>query len=127
MSTRATPYAIPQLNALNRIDVVFKGRRYKKIRDAWQQVLAHVGVTVPTDPEQLSQWTDRLNDLKVDLFREIGNRVGYNFSTDYLKRHIYYPTYWGEMEMDLLTLRKAAVSALQDGHLNIKIVRSSSP
>ena len=64
------------------------------------------------------------NNRRAQLF--IGNRVGYNFSTDYLKRRFYYPTYWGEMETVLLTIRKAAVSALQDGHLNVKVIESPS-
>jgi len=95
MRTRATPLALDHVNALNSIDVVFNGQRDRKIRAAWANILAHVN----TDANQ-SNWQERYNDLKVDLLREMGRRVGYDFSTDYLKRQFYHPALYGNMEAD---------------------------
>ena len=117
MSTRATPLAPDHINALNSIDVIFGGNRDQPIREAWHTVLSHI----VTDASK-SDWNEKYADLKVDLFREIGKRVGYNFSTDYLKRQIYYPIYYGEMEKDQLQIRKALTNILGDDGLKIKVV-----
>ena len=114
MSTRATQIAPDHVNALNSIDVIFSGKRDQKVRDAWHAALAHL-VTDTTQPG----WQERLNDLKVDLYREIGARVGYSFTTDYLKRQIYYPKYYGDMEIDVLRIRKALTTALTEHGLKI--------
>jgi len=65
-----------------------------------------------------------LADLKVDLFREIGTRVGYIFTTDYLKRQIYYPTHYGDIEEDSIRIRKALSHALTDDGLKVRLVES---
>jgi hypothetical protein len=119
MSSRATPLAANHINALNSIDFVFDRWRDHKVRSAWREVMNQLN---KAPGAELVQWTDRLNDLKVDLFRAIGKRIGYNFSTDYLKRYIYYPSYYGQMEADLLTIRKALTTALTDNGLNVKLI-----
>ena len=122
MSTRATQLAPDHVNALNSIDVVFSSWRDRNVRDAWHTVLAHL----VTDTSKLD-WQEKLNDLKVDLYREIGARVGYSFTTDYLKRQIYYPKYYGDMESDSLKLRKTLLNALTDEGLKIKIPLPKEP
>jgi Family of unknown function (DUF6680) len=116
MSTRATQLAPDHINALNSIDVVFSGRHDRRARDAWHEVLTHLtGDTTQPD------WQERLNDLKVDLYREIGARVGYTFTTDYLKRAVYRPKYYGDMEQDILRLRRTLLNVLTDDGLKIRI------
>ena len=119
MSTRAAPLAPDHVNALNAIDVVFSGKRDQLIRDAWHNVLNHL----LTDTKQPG-WGEKLADLKVDLFREIGSRVGYSFTTDYLKRQIYYPTYYGDVEEDTIKIRKRLTNALTDDGLKVRLVES---
>lgn len=114
MSTRATPLAPDHINALNSIDVVFSGKRDHKIRDAWHTLLEHL-----VEDENKDGWQERLNDLKVDIYREIGARVGYSFTTDYLKRQIYYPRYYQDMEVDNLKLRKTLLNALTECGLKV--------
>src|ERR1700722_12985746 len=65
MSTRATGVAPDHVNALNSIDVVFSDKNDQEVRDAWHKVLAHLGADANT-----AGWQEKLNDLKVDLFRE---------------------------------------------------------
>jgi hypothetical protein len=120
MRTRATPLAPDHINALNSIDVVFDGRRDRKIRDAWSKLLGHI----TTDASQ-PNWQDRYNDLKVDLFREIGLRVGYNYDTDYFKRQVYYPKAFGDVEADALLLRKTLTKALTENGLKVQIVNNA--
>jgi hypothetical protein len=100
MRTRLTPLAPEHVNALNTIAVIFNGRRDGKVREFWHQLLAHAA----TDMKQAG-WNEKYADLKADLLREMGLRVGYDFSTDYLKRQAYYPIAFGNAEMDALRLR----------------------
>jgi hypothetical protein len=58
----------------------------------------------------------------VDLFREIGVRVGYSFSTDHLKRQVYYPKHFGDIEADNLRLRTNLANALTGDGLKIQLV-----
>jgi hypothetical protein len=122
MATRATPVAQEHLKALNSIDIVFSGRRDRKVREAWHKVLEHV-VTDTSRPG----WQEKYGDLKADLLREIGLEVGYTFTTDELKRQIYHPSYYGELESDQLLIRKALAKALTDEGLKVKLVTPQEP
>jgi len=119
MSSRATQLAPDHINALNSIDVVFSGKRDQTVRNTWHMLLEHL----IKDANQAG-WQERVNDLKVDLYREIGVRVGYSFTTDYLKRQIYYPIYYQDMEVDNLKLRKTLLNVLTECGLKI-ILRES--
>jgi len=86
MATRATPLAPNHVNALNAIDSVFhRKRRDRKVREAWKETFEHINNATDLD-KNLLEWSNRLNDLKVDLYQAMGKTVGYNYSTDYLKR-----------------------------------------
>ena len=117
MSSRATPLNLVHLNALNSIDVVFNRKYDAKIREAWRKVLDHVVV----DP-QPADWNDKFADLRAELYRQIGLSVRYDFTTDYLKRGIYYPRYHSEAEVDLLAIRHALKSVLDEHGLKVQIV-----
>jgi hypothetical protein len=122
MATRATQFAPDHINALNSIDVVFSGNRDRKVREAWRAVLPHLN----SDPEK-PDWQDRVNDLKVDLYRELVLRVGYaSITTDYLKRQVYYPKYYADQESENLKLRSALLSALTDEGLRIKMASTTA-
>ncbi len=114
MSTRAIPLAPAHIEALNSIDVVFSGQRDKNIRETWGKVLEHL-LTDTSRPG----WQERLNDLKVDLYQAIGAAVGYNFSIDYLKRQVYWPTYHADMERDYIQIRQMLAKALTEHGLRV--------
>jgi len=116
MSTRPTGLAPDHVNALNSIDVVFSARSDQQVRDAWHKVLAHLGTDANAEG-----WQEKLNDVKVGLFREIGVRVGYDFTTDYLKRQIYLSTYYVNAESELLQIRHALTEALTDDGLKVNL------
>lgn len=117
MATRATPVAPEHLRSLNSIDIVFNGRRDQSVRDAWHKLLEHVA----TDTSRPG-WNEKYGDLKADLLREVGLKVGYTFTTDELKRQIYHPSYYGDLESDQLLIRKALAKALTDEGLKVKLV-----
>jgi hypothetical protein len=106
-------------NALNTIVVVFNGRRDSKIRDCWHKLIEHVYAD-QTRPG----WNERYFDLKTDLLREIGLRVRYDFSTDYLKRQAYNPMAYGA-EADNLLVRTMLTKVLTPDGLKVQLIQSS--
>lgn len=121
MSTRATWLVPAHVEAVNSIDVVFNGWLDKKVRAAWKKVLEHAATDTHGEG-----WTDRLTDLRVDLYREIGLRVGYDFNTDYLKRQFYAPMYFSELETEQMTIRKGLARALGGGDgIRVRLVEPS--
>jgi hypothetical protein len=115
-----TPLASEHVNALNTIDVVFNGRRDRRVRDFWHTILGHV-ISDMNQP----RWHERYADLKADLLHEMGRRVGYDFSTDYLKRQAYYPIAYGNMEADALLLRTALTKVVTENGLRVQLVQPS--
>jgi hypothetical protein len=120
MRTRVTPLAPEHVNALNTISVVFNGWRDKKVRDFWDKLLTHV----TTDAKQTG-WQEKYNDLKAELLREMGLRVGYRFDTDYLKRQAYYPIAFGTVEADALLVRTMLTKVLTADGLKVQLVQPS--
>jgi uncharacterized protein DUF6680 len=86
MGTRALFTSNEHVQALNSIDVMFS--KDQEIRDLWRKCLDHLA----TD-ENTPGWNDRLIDLRADLYQAIGNKVGFRYTTDYIKRGIYFPKF----------------------------------
>jgi hypothetical protein len=119
MSTRASQLAPAHIQALNSIDVIFKRRwRDRSIRDAWHKVLEQVSSDVTKEG-----WSERVNDLKVDLYQAMGRRVGYNFSIDYLKRQVYLPKHYTDLEQDQLILRQRMVKVVTDDGIKVVVIQ----
>lgn len=90
MSTRGTVLSYSHVEALNRIDLEFSGKKkYKKVIEAWKEYFDHLCQT-PTD-EQLSLWLSKREELLTDLLYEMGNKLGYDFDRTLIKRNIYTP------------------------------------
>jgi hypothetical protein len=123
MSTRAAPIAPAHVEALNSIDVVFSKNSDDKIRRAWKALLDHV----VTEDENPNRWNERYTDLRIDLFREIGKAVGYDLTVDYLKRQIYAPKYYSDIENDQIKIRKALVAILDPDGLKVRLVEEAQP
>ena len=116
MLHRATPLHTDHINAVNLIDVVFDGRRDQKIRDARQKLMDHIF----TD-ESLPGWYDRANDLRADLYQAIGSSVGYEFTTDYLKRLAYAPVYQGNKETQENRIRQMLAESFTEDGLKVSV------
>jgi len=119
MRTRMMPVAPEHVNALNTIAIIFNGRRDQKVRAFWQKILDHVVKPGADQPP----WQEQYADLKADMLREIGLRVGYDFSTDYLKRQAYYPILYGNIEADTLLLRTALTKVVTADGLRVQLVQ----
>jgi hypothetical protein len=117
MGTRASHLSPDHVNALNSIDVVFSRKSDQGVRQAWEKFLAHVAQS-PAN----SGWFVAYNDLKIDLLQAMGSAVGYTFTTDYLRRQIYAPQGYSQVEQDLTQLRQGLVRILKDDGLMVKII-----
>src|SRR5207253_2931583 len=115
------------VRALNSIDTVFDKRSDKRVREAWQAVLAHVNTSqgTATDKqqreEQARKWNEKLLDLRVDLYQALGTAVGYNHTIEYIKTHLYAPQYHAEVEEELSMIRKQFAKAITDEGLRVVI------
>ena len=120
--TPATWLNLESLRALNSIDVVFDKKGDKPIRDAWAAVIAHAATKMPDDTEGKRRWSDRLFDLRVDLYQLIGEAVGYSHSVDYIKTQMYYPQYHVDAEQEGVQIRKQLAKAITDDGLRVLVV-----
>ncbi len=120
MATRAMFNSPQHVEALNSIDVVFSND--KSVRDLWKKALDHLA----TD-EMAPGWNDTLDTLRVDLYQEIGNKLGYKYTTDYIKRGIYFPTYHSNFVMNQNAIYGGLAKAIKDGELRVKLIDGEPP
>jgi hypothetical protein len=114
ISTRAQWLSNEHVQAVNSIDVVFADD--KNIRALWRKCLEHLA----TD-EKAAGWNDTLIDLRVDLYQAIGNKLGYRYTTDYLKRGIYFPKHHGLIFEDQAKLLRGLATAVETGRLKVEL------
>jgi hypothetical protein len=124
MSLRAVWLNPDSLRALNSIDTIFDRKGDKPVRDAWARVIAHVSTPVPNAqqlPNEAQQWSNRLLDLRVDLYQLLGKAVGYNHTVDYIKTQVYNPQYHVDVELEQMQIRKQFAKAITDDGLKVVV------
>lgn len=84
MKYRATPLAIPFVQALNSIDLEFRSndKRDNAIRDAWTNLLDHF-----SNEKGQPDFNARSQALVISLLSVMGTALGFEFNEAYLKRH----------------------------------------
>ncbi|MGE0622003.1 MAG: DUF6680 family protein [Pseudomonadales bacterium] len=117
MLSRATTLAPDNVAALNSIDLIFEGTKYKPVRDKWRTLLSHFedtpsDVNHPNFQQAMIVWTNRTNDLTGQLLQEMGNKLGYDFGDVDIKKAIYYPRAFGDQEAENRLIRAGAVRIL---------------
>jgi hypothetical protein len=120
MRTRAVFYSDEHVQSVNSIDVVFA--KDKSIRDLWKKCLDHLS----TD-ENLPGWNDTLTTLRVDLYQEIGNKLGFAYTTDYIKRGIYFPTRHQNALVAQLDVLEGFAKAVDGGVLKVTLQEEAPP
>ena len=120
MSTRANFLSVEHVQAFNSVDIVFADDAH--IRDLWQKCLDHVAT-----PSTASGWTDKLNDLRTDLYQAIGNKLGYEYTTDYIKRGIYFPQLHDTVLQNQSKVLEGFAKAVDGGKLKIEVTSSAAP
>ncbi|MBN8872658.1 MAG: hypothetical protein J0H67_07475 [Rhodospirillales bacterium] len=125
MATRATRVAPEHVQALNRIDIEFSGRRFfgfewqqvgeRAVSDAWREHLARLSERVPAKFEGKAEataawvedWDRRCSESFVDLLYSLSKCLRFHFDRAQLVRGVYWPKAHGDA--DLLTRK------IQDG------------
>jgi hypothetical protein len=115
LTSRAMPMSIPHVQALNTIELEFYPRRGKNTRgiDAWRIYCNHLNQPQTQDPTLVQAWSDRRQDLIVDLLYEMAQSLGYDFEKVMIKRDSYYPSGLTNMENEQTALRQAAVKVFE--------------
>jgi hypothetical protein len=120
MATRAQWLSNEHVQAVNSIDVVFA--THKNIRDLWKKCLDHVA-----KDENLEGWADTLTDLRADLYQAIGNKLGYKYTTDYIKRGIYFPKQHSFVIENQNKLLLGMARAVEAGKLKVELCEPTQP
>jgi hypothetical protein len=122
MATRATTVSPQHVQALNMIDLEFKGAKYKEIADAWKTYLDHLDHFPKDDEKQQPVWHGRRMDLLGKLLIEMGKSLGYAFDEVHVKRGIYAPEAHAKSDAEEQLIRMGLVKLLYgDGRLKMDI------
>jgi len=115
MSTRMARLSDRHVEALNMIDIEFsqKSKKNKLVLDAWKSYLDQLRSLQENPTEsQLQSWSDRKDELFIDLLFEMSHAIGYDFDKVHLKRSIYSPRAHGDQELEIKLIRENLVAIL---------------
>lgn len=122
MATRAEGLNRDHVNALNLIDLeYYKDKKGRRVVDKWREYLDQLG-SFPDDGSQdgIKRWSDRREELFTDMLYEMASRLGYKFDKVILRRGVYSPKAYGDLEIDQSIIRKGIVQIL-NGHSVVPI------
>ncbi len=108
MTTRATPVSSEHVKALNMIDVEFFEEKYSKVISSWRAYHDHLSST----NTNTAVWSQRLDDLFIDLLFEMGKSLDYTFDKTILKRSSYTPVAHGNEELENQRIRQGLAKIL---------------
>jgi hypothetical protein len=101
------------VKALNMLDIEFHGQKSAKpIIDTWKSYLDHLTNAAPTNDAQWEVWNSRRDDLMVSLLHAMSIVLGYKFDQTFIRRTIYAPQGYADIEADSFVMRKALVEML---------------
>ncbi len=124
MALRNDPLNPDHIRALNSLDAVFDAGKDAKVRDAWGRMLKHASTPRPdADP---APWDNTLTDLRVDVYQAVGKAVGYDHTIEYIKNRLYTPTYFSDVWIEQLQIRKGLAQALTPNGLKV-LLNEASP
>ena len=103
MATRHARLSTEHVHALNSIDIEFF--KDKPVALAWKAYLDHLNDT----PMILSLWSQKSDDLFVDLLFEMSKTLKFDFDKTHLRRGIYSPRAHGEADEDAMVMRDVKI------------------
>ena len=140
MATRAAGLSPQHVEALNRIDVEFYAddKKTKKVFDAWKIYHDHLNIGQPAElieevgiikdektkqeeeakrekrEKEWETWSAKKGGLLTDLLYEMALYFGYSFDKVHIKRGHYYPRAYGDIDFELMTIRKGLVRIFEN-------------
>jgi hypothetical protein len=118
MRLRAATLTPEYVNALNLIDMVFRGNKKTEIliRAKWKILMDHFN----DRNNKTKEWGDKRQDLTVDLLAAVGEHLGFKFDPSHIKRQVYFPQAMSDQWEETNQLRKQMLQVL-DGKGTRKI------
>lgn len=129
MATRGNVLSYRHVEALNRIDLEFSGKKkYDEVISAWKLYFNNLVKDVSEyKDEELKRWNDENHDLLVDLLLEMGKSLGYKFDKALIKRNIYSPRGHWEIEQEQKLIRMSLIELLRgNSSLPMKIIQNEN-
>jgi hypothetical protein len=112
MATRAATVSQEHVQALNMIDLEFRGKRFKNVTTAWKSYLDHLNSYPKEDEKRQPLWAERRVDLLTALLLEMGRSLGYEFDEVHVKKGIYAPEAHGRIEDENMLIRRGLLNLL---------------
>lgn len=133
MANRATRLSDDYIRALNLIELDFApgrlgGTKDRKVIDAWR-VLRGVlieGAGDGADQAQVAAWNARIGDRTVDLLAAMSAALGYDFSSEELRRGGYYPIGRAELETAQIAIAQG-LRLMLEGKLSLPMKLTEAP
>lgn len=112
MATRAAVLTPEHVQALNMIDLEFRGEEYRNVTGAWKTYLDHLSSFPKDDKTREPVWSGRSVDLQVALLIAMGRALGYAFDDVQVKKGIYFPEAHGTIDTEIKLIRRGLVEML---------------
>ncbi|HEY4289459.1 MAG TPA: DUF6680 family protein [Puia sp.] len=121
MATRGAILSPNHVEALNRIDLEFTGKKvkYKRVINAWKEYFDVLQERTETQ-EQAAVWASKRLDMLANLLYEMGCSLGYKFDKVLIKRNVYSPKAHGLLEDENQIIRSGLIDLLT-GKTNLPI------
>ena len=127
MANRATRINDDYIRALNSIELEFLPRWWKpqnrNVINAWRTLFGELHNPPVDEPNANRAWNQRIDDRLVELLSAMSRALGYRFSSEELRRGIYYPRAKVELEQAqlgvLLGARAVSWSRLSEQTLRV--------
>ena len=134
MANRATRLADDYVRALNLIDIEFLPGTFRPAKDrmvinAWRSLFGELNKGLKqgeTDVQAIGSWHQRCDDRLVELLAAMSAALGYSFSSEDLRRGIYYPQGHVEREHAQLAILNG-VRLLMEGKQSLPMKITEAP
>jgi uncharacterized protein DUF6680 len=134
MANRATRLADDYVKALNLIDIEFLPGRWfpnknRAVINAWRALLGELNHGLAqgeTDQSKIAAWNQRCDERLVDLLFSMSTALGYRFSSEELRRGIYYPQGSAEREQAQLGILHG-LRAIMEGRVSLPMKLTEAP
>lgn len=128
MASRATRLSTEHVQALNRIELEFRGKssKEKAVRDAWRLYADKLNERFENTEVGLANWASSRDTLFTELMFKMSTALGFDFDRVQIMRGVYYPRGHGELE-DRQRKILIQLEQLLDGNLSLPIAVTSAP
>lgn len=117
MATRAEGLSRDHVNALNMIDIeYYKDRKGTRVVEKWKEYLDQLGSFPRSNvtDENVKQWSVRRDDIFTDMLYEMAVRLGYKFDKVTLRKGVYSPQAFSDLELEQKLIRKGLCDILSE-------------